>query len=287
MKKRCLSLLLALLLCFSLCSCSGDKKTSALQIYYPTVGSSLTAQSVSSRDYFGSGNIEALTTALLEELFGGKVQLVDWLQISDVLRLDLSAEYGELSGIDLTLAECCIVLTLCQLDSVDWVQINVAGIPGQVRPYLSPSNIIFTGAEEEPREFLVELYFPRSGGRGLGFESRKLILTEDDDLYTEVTRALLAGPESTGLHSPFPEELEVLGSKLDGGVCHVNFSSHLLEPDASSAEHDLLLYSIVDTLGNLDSVNSVQLLVEGEPLLHYGSVDTSIPLEPDFGLVSD
>ena len=89
------------------------------------------------------------------------------------------------------------------------------------------------------------------------------------------------------LQAPFPEDLEVLGSRLEGGVCHINFSSHLLEIEASAATKDLLLYSIVDTLGNMDSVSSVQLLVEGELLLHYGNTDTSMPLEPDFGLVAD
>jgi len=287
MKKRCLCLLCAFLLLLSLCACSFGKKTSALQIYYPATSGDLTSRAVASRDYFGAGNIESLTAALLYDLFGSKVRLVDWIQISDMLRLDLSAEYAEFSGIDRTLAECCIALTLCQLDSVNTVQVNVDGSPGGIHSYLSPDDMIFTGTEEEPREFLVELYFPRSSGRGLGIESRKLILTEDDDLYTEVTRALLAGPERPGLLFPFPEELEVLGSKLESGVCHINFSSRLLELEASAAELDLLLYSIVDTLGNLDSVSSVQVLVEGEPLIHYGTTDTSMPLEPDFGLVAD
>ena len=287
MKRRVICLALILTLVFSLCACAQNKKDSVLHLYRPAVSSGLASQAVVPREYYGAADIESLTGALLHDLFDGEVELVGWSQTSDALRLELSPEYSARSGIDLTLAECCIVLTLCQLDSVNWVQVGVASPLAPARPYLSPNDMIFTGAEEEPREFSVELYFPRSSGRGLGFESRTLTLTEDDDLYANVTAALLAGPEGLGLRSPFPEELEVLGSKLEGGVCHVNFSSQLLDVEAPPAEQDLLLYSIVDTLGNMDSVSSVQILVEGEPLLHYGNTDTSIPLEPDFGLVAD
>lgn len=288
MKKRFLCLLLALLLLFTLCACARNNKGSVLRIYYPSVVSDdLVAQSIASQDYYGPANIESLMSALLYDLFGNDVSLVKWDQTGSLLRLTLSPEYGQRSGIDRTLTDCSITLTLCQLDSVSWVQINAPGSDNPYSTILSPKDMIFTGAEEEPREISVVLYFPRSSGRGLGFESRTLTLTEDDDLYANVTAALLAGPEGLGLRSPFPEELEVLGSKLEGGVCHVNFSSHLLDVEAPPAEQDLLLYSIVDTLGNMDSVSSVQILVEGEPLLHYGNTDTSIPLEPDFGLVAD
>jgi germination protein M len=226
-------------------------------------------------------------SALLRQLFGGEIQLLDWSHTGNTVHLLLSQKYDQLTGIDLTLAESSIVLTLCQLDSISRVQISLERSPGKIYSLRTAEDMLFTGAEEEPREVPVELYFPRSSGRGLGFESRVLILTEDDDLYSEVTRALLSGPESSGLQAPFPEDLEVLGSKLEGGVCHINFSSQLLDVEASAAAKDLLLYSIVDTLGNMDSVNSVQLMVEGEPLLHYGNTDTSMPLEPDFGLLAD
>lgn len=285
MKKRILCLLLALALLFSLGACSRKKSVTPLKIYYPTPATNdLTAQAISSRDYTGSTAVERLIAYQLSLIFGTRVNLVNWKHTDDLLQVTLSPGFDELSGIDLTLAESCIVLTLCQLSTVSRVQILTHAKTYSIR---TAEDMLFTGAEEEPREIPVELYFPRSSGRGLGFESRVLILTEDDDLYSEVTRALLSGPESSGLQAPFPEDLEVLGSRLESGVCHINFSSQLLDVEASAAAKDLLLYSIVDTLGNMDSVNSVQLMVEGEPLLHYGNTDTSMPLEPDFGLLAD
>lgn len=67
--------------------------------------------------------------------------------------VDLSEAYGGLSGAELTLADACVVLTLCQLDGVERVYITVEGEP---RPYrdqvLSPEELLLDntlGAAEE------------------------------------------------------------------------------------------------------------------------------------------
>ena len=152
---------------------------------------------------------------------------------------------------------------------------------------LGEDDMLFSGAEEKPREVSVELYFPRLGGRGLGFEVRQLILTEEDDLYAAVTAALLTGPQSSDLRTPFPEGTQLLDARLEDGVCYVNFSADLLGDEESDVQQqDLMLYSIVDTLGNLDAVSAVQILVEGEIPPGCGTADTSRPLEPNFGLLT-
>ena len=43
--------------------------------------------------------------------------------------VDVSERYGTLSGIDLTVADYCITLTLCQLPEVDRVSVLVEGAP--------------------------------------------------------------------------------------------------------------------------------------------------------------
>lgn len=51
-----------------------------------------------------------------------------WLN-DGCLTVNFSEHYGELAGIDLTLADYCLVLTVCQLDKVDTVEITVMGQP--------------------------------------------------------------------------------------------------------------------------------------------------------------
>lgn len=43
------------------------------------------------------------------------------------LHLDLSEQYGGLSGVDLTVADACLTLTLCQVEGVESVYVTVEG----------------------------------------------------------------------------------------------------------------------------------------------------------------
>ena len=73
------------------------------------------------------------------------LSVLSWeLRTDGVLSLDLSEHYSGLSDVSLTLADYCIVLTLGQLDSVEQVEITVAGRPLSYRshPVLSPAEVL-------------------------------------------------------------------------------------------------------------------------------------------------
>ncbi len=215
-------------------------------------------------------------------------QLLGWTLSNGLLKVNLSSEYRELTGIDLTLADYSITLTLCQLDEVQRVSISVDGQPldSRYRQILSEDQVIFSGVEEEPVEKSVALYFPRSGGRGLGVEIRNFQLTEDDILAEVVTRALISGPNSDELTAFLPDGIELRDLRLEDGVCQVDFSEELLTMMPENEDRQLLvIYAIVNSLGNLDSVESVQIFVEGEQLTRYGQIFLPETLEPDFGMV--
>lgn len=79
-------------------------------------------------------------------------------QLSDagVLTVDFSERYGSLSGIDLTLADCSIALTLCQLPQVQSVMVTVEGdvIPFRDQQELTPSDVVL--AFDLPESLLSE-----------------------------------------------------------------------------------------------------------------------------------
>lgn len=88
----------------------------------------------------GSGEVEGLFALLLAgpespELTApipAGIALRSWRVEGTVLTLDLSEAYNGLSGVELTLADSCIVLTLCQLKGVESVYLTVEGRP---RPF--------------------------------------------------------------------------------------------------------------------------------------------------------
>ena len=82
------------------------------------------------------------------------VSLRGWTLQNGLLTVDLSGSYGTLSGIDLTLADYSIVLTLTQLEEVEAVMITVEGKRLSYRDHqrLIPEDIRTAILQEETLE---------------------------------------------------------------------------------------------------------------------------------------
>lgn len=216
----------------------------------------------------------------LTSLIPAGTRVLSWSLEEGVASVELSAAYAGLVGVDLTLADCCITLTLAQLPGVEGVRVTVNG-GGQSyrdRRVLYPEDVLFSGAEEAPVEVTAALYFRREGGDQLGFELRRFRLSEDKVPVKEVLDALIAGPEDEGLVPLLPEGLTVRSAWVEEGLCTADLSAQLL--DLPEEERTLAASSIVETLCSLDAVEQVQLLVEGEGAGQFGALDLSGPLRP-------
>lgn len=285
--RRSLALLLAVLLLCTLCACSfgGGGQRSTLLWYASGVGEPSLA--LRTEPYLGERSVPALLDALLagpsvnrdlRALIPGGTRVLAWRLDGDLVWVDLSEEYGTLTGLDLTLADYSIVLTLTQLEQVRRVRITAEGVEHRAQP-LGREDVVLSGAEEEPVELTAALCFRRTGGNELGEELRVFRLTENQSAPLSVLQALLAGPQQAGLEALLPADVEVYSARVEAGICYADFSAALLAGiPAGEEEQRLLICSIVDSLCSLGAVQAVQLLVEGEPLDRYGLVDVSKPL---------
>lgn len=290
--KRLFSLLTAAVLLLSVltaCSFGAVEERENLKLWFSS-GTEEKSLSLETEIYTGEENVPSLLTALLDgpsidqelrSLIPEGARVLAWRLEGDLVWVDLSGEYGRLTGLDLTLADYAIVLTLTQLDQVRYVRITVEGKDHRYRSkqVLSRDDVVLSGAEEEPVELTAALCFRRTGGNELGEELRVFRLTENQSAPLSVLQALLAGPQQAGLEALLPEGLEVYSARMETGVCYADFSTALLSGiPATEEEQQLVIRSIVDSLCSLGAVQAVQILVEGEPLTRYGQVDVSKPL---------
>jgi len=289
-KKTCIRLLAFALLLLCLCGCSAGQESEAPVYLWFIERSEDGASSLATENYGGETSVSQLVAALLNGPSansglrspipaGTRLQSLRWEE--DVVCLDLSLEYRDLVGVDQVLADYCITLTLTQLEGVEGVRITVdgRGLPNRERQVLRRSDVVLSGAEEEPVERTVSLCFRREGGNELGVELRVFRLTENQSATMAVLQALLAGPGEPGLLPLLPQEAEVYSARVEAGVCYADFSAGLLSAvPGTLEEQQLVVSSIVESLCSLGYVQSVQLMVEGEPLTMYGQVDVSQPL---------
>lgn len=285
-----LSLCLAVLL-LMLCACAGGAGSGDGELSLWFVSRSDGGPvGLSAQEYQGDAQVPQLMQALLAgpspasaliSPIPGGTQLLDWSRQGELVCVDLSGQYRELTDAELTLADYCITLTLTQLDGVDSVRITVEGkeLPQRSKQVFRADDVVLSGAEEQPVELTAALCFRRIGGNELGEELRIFRLTESQSAPLAVLQALLEGPTEPGLQALLPQGLEVYSTRVEAGVCYADFSQLLLTdiPD-SAEEQQLVLSSITESLKSLGYVQAVQILVEGEPPERYGLIDLSRPL---------
>lgn len=303
--KRILALLISLALLLSLCACTVEENAAAdggYMLWFAVARDSKRNDSAAvyreMREWSNAPSAYGLIAALLrgpqsEDLyspFPPNTSLNFLLTEGETAWVDLSEEYASLSGVDLTIADYCIALTLCQLPEIESVKITVKGesIQDRNRQTLREGDVLLSGIEEEPDTFLAALYFPDSSEKALTVEYRQVVRAEDQDAVDVVMEELLHGPmEGIGSRS-MPTGTRARSLAVSDGICYVDLSREFVTNAPQTAEEaGLMLYALVNTLCVRSGVSQVQLLIEGERVDFYGSVSVRTPLSANFDLVSN
>ena len=192
-----------------------------------------------------------------------------------LLTVSVGEGYAELSPIDRSVAEAGFALTFTALDGVERVLIVCEALPGQALP-LSAEDLLFADPVIRPLEREVILYFV--GDNGLAFESRAMVVRENEHLARHVAESLLNGTQSDHLRSPIPQRTQLLSATVDQGVCYLNLSGAFVIDAGVLEEQRLALAVLVYSLTELEDIERVQLLVEDAFVASYGGILLDTPL---------
>jgi len=135
-------------------------------------------------------------------------------------------------------------------------------------------------------EMEVTLYFANrayieSGDKSLEklIPERKMVQYGDISLEETIVRELMKGPESDELNTVIPSNVELIGVEVADGTAFVNFSSEGLY--GSSMQEEFTISQIVNSLGELEGIERVQFLVDGQKVeTLMGHIEITEPFEP-------
>lgn len=124
-------------------------------------------------------------------------------------------------------------------------------------------------SEEKNNVEEVNLYFVNKDYVETGDESleklipeKRIIEYKDITLEEAIVRELIKGPESISLSTGIPPNIELIDVKVSDEIISVNLAQESLH--GGSMEEQLTLNQIIKTLLELDNVNKIQFLVNGE-----------------------
>ena len=184
--------------------------------------------------------------------------------------VDFAGSYGQLSGMDLTIADYCVALSLTQLEGVYAVRITVNGQELAYRDsnLFLAGDVLLTSMDDVVRTLTAQLYFFDADGV-LTVEERLLTQYEGQSAADVVLTALREPPETEGLSPLLPEDLPGITARVEEGVCQLNVPAAAMEQLGDTGTRQQLLRGVAASLQSLDGVSSVQLYVDGTYEMTY------------------
>jgi len=283
MKKKLLifaTLLLSVIFVLSGCEFFSAKEGSAdvdAYVYYiEENGTTLTQVTVSLPDGSKEEKVEYLTNQLLDPP-AGKISPVcggtklNYVKIKDeIATVDFSKEFTDVENPKYTLSPAAVAKTLCSLDFISGVNILVDGLPalgidGSPIGIIMKSDVMGDAGSSGATRTTVSLYFGDGMGEGLVLERRNVEIPSSSTVERVIVDEIIKGPAISGNISVIPTGVKVLSVETKNRVCFVNLSKEFVERFTGGSSGEILtIFSIVNSLTELDTVGSVQFLIEGE-----------------------
>lgn len=282
--KKIISLLLVLLLMTGICSCSDKAKDMIeyeAEIYYADAGkNSLSAEKVTIKVNTMDELYEAVLNKMLEgpasqnhrRVIPADTKLLGVGLKASVLTIDFSKEIEVENESESILIRTAILRTMTAMSEINAVELLVEGEKmkntyGEEIGVLNKEDIVYDTELEIEEKKYIKLYFSDLKSENLIAEAREITVSQKETMEMRILKELLKGPVNPNLMKTIPSETKILSVETKEGVCFVNLSQEFkIKHSGGSAGEMMTVYSIVNSLTELENVDKVQFLVEGQKL---------------------
>lgn len=201
--------------------------------------------------------------------------------------VDVSSSYLALENAQEVVCRSAIVWTLTSLEMIDNVELTVEGRTlrnqqGKEIGVMNRENVRIDGdVPAETTEYaILKLYFTNADGTDFQIEDRVVEMNANQAREKTILEQLIAGPLEKGYYPTVSADTKIRDvTTTKDGICYVNLSQDFLTKTATANINDVVtVYSIVNSLCELEEVDKVQFLMEGEKIEDYkGVLDFSTP----------
>lgn len=227
------------------------------------------------------------TNDLFRTAFSENVSVIGTVLYSDSIIVDYSRGYSNLDRAAEVMLRASTVMTLCQIDGINSVEIYVEGNPlklkaDQVIGPMSASDFIdnLGQAVNFTQTLDISVFFADGSAEGLK-ECRYSIENKGYSSAEQIAmEQLLRGPlkDQSEVRRTIDDDTELQSVTVRDSVAYVSFSKDFLNP-VKGVSADMAVYSVVNTLTSLPRVSKVVILVDGDAVKNLDNVDLSKSLD--------
>ena len=172
-----------------------------------------------------------------------------------------------------------VVKSLCSTAHVSSVKVLVEGRPIKDRDnkpleYISASDINLETEEYRSELKDVALYFADNDKKHLVREVRTIKITDQQPLEQYLINELIKGTDNKNMKSLLSNKTVLISADVEDNICYLNFKASFLSDNSGTDEHEkLVIYSIVNSLMELNTIQRVQFYMDGKRVEKFGSVN--------------
>ena len=307
LKKTGKAFFLILVLAAAICACGRQqeqKPGKTYKVYY--INSDETA--ISPYEYITeTTDKEQLLSELLEQLRTGSERLkykaplsehfslLDYTINEDQLTLSFDENYARLETTTEVLTRAAIVRTLTQIDGISYVAFQIKSEPlvdayGMVIGTMNSDMFIDNAGNEinTYEKVKLTLYLADETGSRLRTVSRSVVYNSNISMERLVVEQLIAGPgENEKVFPTVNPDTKIISVNVKDRICYVDFDSTFLT-QLYNVTSDVAIYSIINSLAELSSVNKVQISINGDTNVSYKeNISLSTVFERNLELVGE
>jgi germination protein M len=277
--KKIIILLFAFVLSAVLCACGEEKEQGGYQLFYLNIDGTRLESSWCDPEGDSQAEIaKSLLKRLREDPEESDLRrtIPDSVAVGEVTfsGYSLTVDFGQglysLEPADEVLLRAAVVKTLVQIKGVSYVSFTVEGEPyrdknGSLFGSMSADSFVENPGEQinSSIETTLTLYFASADGTHLVAETKDVHYSSNISLEKLVIEKLTSGPKTEGLLATIPTGTKLITLSVVDGVCYVNLDDTFRNQNEEISEQ-VVLYSIVDSLTALESVDKVQISINGD-----------------------
>ncbi len=204
------------------------------------------------------------------KLLIGEVGINDYAFDGKQLSLYFNDKYASLEVTEEILCRAAMVRSLMQIPEVTCVSFYVGDSPltdsrGNVVGLMTNESFV-----ENPGEQInalqtanITLYFSNESGSELVKTTKEVQYSSNISMDKLVMEHLLMGTKEDGMKTAIPSGTKLVSVTTTNGICYVNLDEGFMNQQYEIQE-PIVIYSIVNSLTELPTVNKVQISVNGD-----------------------
>jgi germination protein M len=209
-----------------------------------------------------------------------------------VATVDFSNEFQMTNGVSEITTRFSVVNTLTGISGVEKVRLHInggemIGASGMPLGEIGPVSFDGNGMPVDGEMKTVTLYFSDSNAEFIVGEKRDIAVEAGESIEEAILRELFKGPVNENLWDAIPDGTKLLSVSTKDDLCTVNLSKEYVDKSpGGTASERMAIWTVVDTLTEIEGVKKVQFLIEGKKREIYTHVIFDKPFARDETIIS-